>query len=111
MIKKEKGKVKMFIVVFTIFLALSFLWFLIGFEVGSNKKLLDYQLYKYTNGITDPGEHLPSPKDRVSEDQIWVTKNRRVVFSCFGVFAFALNYHMILLDTRTFATDGPHLQH
>lgn len=55
-------------------LALSFMF---GFEVATQKERISYDLYKFTNGGVDWVEKpVNSPADRISEDQIYVLKNK-----------------------------------
>ena len=61
-------------VLLTIAIAMTFLF---GFEIATNKEKITYDLYKFTKGGVDwTSKPVNSPQDRISEDQIYVLKDK-----------------------------------
>lgn len=70
--KEKKKDTKPYVFGFLLLLT-----FLIGYQTAINEASIKYNVYKFTNGEIDLVKRIMgSPKDRVAEDQILVTRDK-----------------------------------
>lgn len=70
--KEKKKETKPYIFGFLLLIT-----FLVGYQTAINEASIKYEVYKYTNGEIDLVKRtMGSPKDRVKENQILVTRDK-----------------------------------